>query len=146
MEFKEYLKKMFVNFFIITALVNFAIFILGSVYRKGTMISYDAFLAPPLYGFAGTLPGFILYSKKELTVKKMIVRKILHFIVLEALLMLVAFPGNGFGINKIPEMTGFAISVLVIYLIVNFILWIIDKKKATDLMKDLKNYQSMTEG
>ena len=60
--------------------------------------------------------------------------------------MLVAFPGNGFGINKIPEMIGFAISVLVIYLIVNFIIWIIDKKKATDLMKDLKNYQSMTEG
>lgn len=129
------------DFFIITTLVNFVMFVLGSVYRTGTTFSYEILLYPPMYGFAGTLPQLLIYSRKELSVKQMMFRKILQFVVLEALLLFITF----FGVDMDPEIQKsilpFAGSVLVVYLLVILINWFLDKRTADALMEDLSAYQ-----
>ena len=141
MSVREYAKTGLFDFFVITTFVNIAIFVLGSVYRQGVTLSYDAFLTPPLYGLFGTIPGWILYSKKELTRKQIIIRKIFQVIFLEIILMLLTFPGDHFCMENMGEIISFAMSVLIIYILVHLITWIFDKKQAKIMMEDISNYQ-----
>jgi len=141
MSFREHLKTMFMDFFLITTLVNFAVFILGSIYKNGNLFSYEILLLPPLYGLFGTLPNLILYSKKELTMKKLIIRKVFQVITLEILLILLTFQGENLCLENINIIISFSISVLVIYFLVVFISWILDNKTAKEMMIDLENYQ-----
>jgi len=143
MSFKDYLKAMLRDFFIITTLVNFAMFFLGTKYLNEATFGYDAYLMPPLYGFFGILPALILYSKKELSIKQLAIRKIFQFIALEIILISLTFGGEPEILKHMDMVISFAISVLVVYVLVSVFIWIIDSKSAKDIMKDLKEYQDI---
>lgn len=137
---KDIIKTMFMDFFMVTSFVNFAIFILGSIYNKGYTFSYEILLLPPLYGFVGAIPGLMLYSKKELTVLQTVFRLFLILITLEVSLTLITFWGH-FTAENISVILSFMVSVLIIYVLVNVISWLLDFRRAGNLMKDLKEYQ-----
>lgn len=139
MSFIEFTKKNLMTFFIIVTCVTVAIAILGANFDKGTTFGYEAFYSPIIIGIIAVLPSFVLYSKKELSLKQMLLRRILHFIVLEMILI-------GFGyLTKILRDTNvtisFALSVFIIYLFTNFITWIIDSRTANEINVGLKKLQ-----
>ena len=70
---KENIKDNLMNFFIIVTLVNIVIFVCGSIFAPDQEITYSAFLVPIIDGALGIIPGIVMYSKRELTVKQMIV-------------------------------------------------------------------------
>lgn len=141
MSIKEYAKLAIRDFFIITTFVNIAMFVLGSIYRSEATFSYEVLLQPPLYGVFGTIPMWILYSKKELTVRQLIVRKIFQVITLEIMLILLTFQGQNLCADNLDEIISFAMSVFIIYVLVNVISWVLDKKSADDMMHELSEYQ-----
>lgn len=141
MSIKEYGKTMLQDFFVITTFVNIVMFVLGSIYRPGATSSYEILLFPPLYGFLGTIPSWILYSKKELSTRQLLVRKILQVIVLELILVLVIFGGENMCKENIPEITALAISVFLVYVLVSIVSWLLDVRTAKAVMKELSEYQ-----
>ena len=84
---------------------------------------------------------WILYSKKELTVRQLIVRKIFQVITLEIMLILLTFQGQNLCADNLDEIISFAMSVFIIYVLVNVISWVLDKKSADDMMNELSEYQ-----
>lgn len=69
-----------------------------------------------------------------------LLRKLLHVIVLEA--MLIAF-GFYTGILHNPvEASLFGLTVLVVYIAVNLISWLFDKKEASEINRTLKSLQT----
>ena len=68
----------------------------------------------------------------------MAMRKILHFLVLEA--TLIGF-GFSFRFLEAQMVLSFALSVLIIWGFVNLIIWRIDHQKAGQMTKNLKTYQ-----
>lgn len=141
MSIKEYGKTMLQDFFVITTFVNIVMFVLGSIYRPGVTFSYEILLFPPLYGFLGTIPSWILYSKKELSTRQLLARKILQVIVLELILVLAIFGGENLSKENIPVITALAISVFLVYVLVNIVSWLLDVRTAKAVMKELSEYQ-----
>jgi hypothetical protein len=138
--FIEFVKKNLMNYFIIVTGVTVAIAVLGSNFDSEATFGYEAYYSPIIFGAVATLPSFVLYSRKELTFHQMLFRRILHFIVLELTLL-------GFGyafdlLSQIDVAVSFAVSVFMIYLFTNVVMWIIDSKTAADINKGLKRIQN----
>lgn len=142
MKLKEFVKSMFASYFIIVTLVNVATLVLGSIFCPEQRFGYEAFLAPLLYGVLGMIPVFIMYSPKELTIKQIIVRKIFQLVVLELLLILTGFGGENLKADNLPLIASFALSVLIIYVLVHVISWVLNLEMARQLTIDLQSYQS----
>ena len=138
MKFADYLKRTALAFFIISSLIAIAIGILGLIFEPARRFGYESFFSPLIIGLAATAPSIILYSSKELTFRQMAMRKILHFLVLEA--TLIGF-GFSFRFLEAQMVLSFALSVLIIWGFVNLIIWRIDHQKAGQMTKNLKTYQ-----
>lgn len=141
MDKKEYLKVLARNFFIITTLINFVIFLLGSLFKPNERFGYDAYLAPMVYAALSMIPSWITYSPRELTVKELIVRKAIQLALIEVILFLL-----GFGLNHLSAMdplliASFGVSIAVVYVLVHLIEWITASKKAVTLTEELKAFQ-----
>ena len=134
----EYLKKTALSFFIIVTFVNVAMGILGLCFEGERSFGYEAFFFPLLYGFIGVIPGIISYSKKELGLKQLVIRKILQLVFLETLLTGFAFINSA--IEK-KVIIWFMISVFIISLLVHIITWGLDSKTAKELNLYLEEYQ-----
>ena len=77
---KERFRSQLAAFFISVTLIDLAIFILGCLLEPELKFGYEAFAYPLIYGVIGSLPGLVMYSKKELTMKQahLLVRLPLH--------------------------------------------------------------------
>ena len=77
---REHIKNNIMSFFIIVTLVNIAIFVSGMILAPEEKLSYSAFIVPVIDGILGVIPGLVMYSKRELTVKQIIVRDIIQLV------------------------------------------------------------------
>ena len=140
---KENIKDQLMSFFIIVTLVNIAIFVCGMILGPDDKIGYAAFIVPVIDGILGVIPGFIMYSKKELTVKQMIVRNIIQLISIELIMYFFSF---GFSLPKTDDMARlFAVlgSVAVVYVGVIIIRYFLDARTARKMNDALKLFQSI---
>lgn len=139
MSFKTFLKRCLLEYFIITTCVTAATAILGLTLDPAAKFGYESFFSPLIFGFVSLVPSFITYSRKELSFRQTLVRKVLHVIVLEAILV-----GFGFWAGILRDPTGasfFAFVVFIVYLTVNLISWNLDRKDANEINKTLKSLQ-----
>lgn len=142
MSFKSFLKSICSTYFIIVTLVNLATFVMGSIYRPEERFGYDAFLVPLLYAFLGVLPICVMYSKKELTLVQVLIRKLLQLILLEGLLIGFVFGYGDFSKDNIVQMVSFAVTVFVVFLLVHVISFVLDVQQARQMTLDLLEYQN----
>ena len=142
MKLKEFIKSTLASYFIIVTLVNVATLVLGSIFRPEQRFGYEAFLAPLLYGALGLIPVFIMYSPKELTIKQIVIRKIVQLIALEFILVLAGFGRENLKAENLALIASFALSVLIIYVLVHVISWVLNLEMARQLTIDLQSYQS----
>lgn len=139
MSFKSFLKSCLLDYFIITTCVTAAMAILGLAIDPTARFGYESFFSPLIFGFISIVPSFITYSHKELPFKETLIRKILHLIVLEAILI-----GFGFWVGVLlsaAEAFFFGITVFIVYILVAFISWKFDIKEANEINETLKLFQ-----
>lgn len=134
----EFMKKTLMSFFIVVTLVNVAMAVLGMIYDKGRTFGYNAFFSPIIFGVLGVLPSIVTYSKRELTFKQMAVRKILQLVLLEAVLILFVLINH---ISETKAIFPFAVSVFVVAVVVQMLLWVLDYNQAKKLNVILDEYQ-----
>jgi hypothetical protein len=134
----DFVRKNLMNFFIIVTCVSVLIGVLGLVFEPDRRFGYEAYFSPIIFGIIGILPSLVTYSKKELTIKKMLLRNILQLIVIE--IMILSF-GYLMGIMKRDMLPSLAFSILIVFLIVHLVSWFIDSKKAVKLNEELKVFQ-----
>ena len=139
MSLKAFLKRCLMEYFIITTCVTAAIGILGLSLDPAAKFGYEAYFSPLLFGLVSVVPSIATYSRKELTLRQTLVRKLLHFALLEA--MLIAF-GHWAGVlHGFGETVYFAFAVCIVYLAVNLISWHLDSREAGEINKTLKALQ-----
>lgn len=145
MSFKEYLKSAALHFFIIVTLADVATFIVGMIFRPEDQFGYEAFLTPLIYGALGVLPNLVMCSGRELTVKQIMVRKAIQLLVLEAILITAAFGIKNLNAENLGVVTGFALSVLIIFLLVHIISWLLEVRQAEQMTAELLTWQKRRE-
>ena len=138
---KEHIKDNLMNFFIIVTLVNIAIFVSGSLLAPEQNLNYTAFLVPIIDGLLGTIPGLVMYSKRELTFRQMIIREIIQLVSIELIMLFFTFGFSGFRIEKLNMIIVVAVSVAVVYVLVTLIRFFLDSRSARKMTVDLRTLQ-----
>lgn len=141
MSFKEHLKSVLLSYFVIVTLVDFAIFILGSIFRPDEQFGYEAFLSPLLYGAIALVPMLLIYSRRELTLKQQIIREVFKLIAIEAALLIFGFGLENLSSDNFWIIISFVGAVIVIFFMVHFIEWLLDVRVAKQLNSNLKDFQ-----
>ncbi len=138
---KDRLKESFRNFFIIVTLINIAMFVLGMILAPDQRFGYEAFIYPIFYAALASIPTFFASGKKAATALQLLLREILGMILVIALLFLFMFGGRPMTHDTIIIAASVALSVVLIFIVVNAIVWVLDKKTADSLTRDLKAFQ-----
>jgi len=141
MQGKDFLKNSLMCFFIIVTCVNVSTYILGSQFDSGATLTYDAFLSPIFFGVCSSIPNVLMYSKHELSVKEIIVRKILQLVLLEVLLCFVLFGTKNAVAADRDAIVAFMVVVFIIFIAVHVITYAIDLGAARTMTIDLKEFQ-----
>lgn len=135
---KEFMGQVFISFFVVVTCINLGMAFMGMIYAPDTRFGYEVLLFPVFYGFLGILPSAVLYSRKELTVKQMLLRKIIQLILIEAIMVGIVFFLGG---TDFSTLLPFMIMVLAVCLAAEGILWLAADKKVRKLNAQLKRFQ-----
>ena len=138
---REHIKNNLMSFFIIVTLVNIAIFICGIVLAPDEKLGYTAFIVPVIDGLLGVIPGLVMYSKRELTVRQMIVRDIIQLLSIELIILVFTFGFSGFSNVDISKFLAIVLSVAFVYVGVVVIMYLLDFRTAKKMTDDLKAFQ-----
>ena len=134
------------TYFMIVTLITIVMCIVGKVVMPEQTFGYEAFAAPLIDGFVGTVPNFVLYSKRELKVKELLVRKVAQLILIEAAVLFLSLYGADQSWRE-PRIVGILIgSVFTVYVVGTLISWIVDLLSAKSLTKELQEFQRANEG
>ena len=136
---KEFAIDLIRTFFTVVTLVNVAMLVLGTWLTPDMKFGYEAFCAPLIYGVVGTLPNIVMYSRRELTVKELLFRKMLEFILVEVLVLGVAFYGTDTFWRQPKIAISMGISIFLIYVIASIMDWaqnyVVAKRMTDELVK-----------
>ncbi|MBP5746693.1 MAG: DUF3021 family protein [Lachnospiraceae bacterium] len=138
---KDRIQDILKSFFVSTALINVAMYVCGSLFRPDQRFGYEVFLYPLIYGFLATIPNFIMYSKKELTVKQAVIREMVNILLIVAIIELFMFGGKDMSNELCVQAISVAVSIVVVYMGVVFIMYILDLKTARRLTDQLRVFQ-----
>ena len=142
---KERFKDAFTSFFISVTLIDAAMLILGMLLRPEQQFGYEVFLYPLIYGLIGMIPTLIITTDKELTIGQVLLRKVMQMLLIMVLLLAFMFAGRPMDREQILAAAGVAMSVAVIYVLVNVIEWMLDLRTAKGMTDDLLKFQQRTE-
>ena len=126
-------------FFITTACITILEGTLGVLLFPDLRFGYTAFFSPPLFALLTSSSGLVMLSRKELSVRQVIVRRILQLIWIEVIV---------FGLNLIAGITfePFIIAVLslgvaAVFVTVNLMMWLNDRRIASNFNRKLRSMQ-----
>jgi hypothetical protein len=141
MDFKTFfVKKVMMSFFVSVTCICVAMALIGMIFEPDTRFGYEAFLSPLILGMVASIPLLVKYSNNDLSMKQMAIRNVIHFILLEAIILSILYFG---GILTNMSMTiSLGVSIFVIDLTVILVLWINDKKTAKEFNDALKRLQN----
>jgi hypothetical protein len=139
MKFSEYLKRIFVIYFIVVTCITAVTGITGLIFFPEARFGYEAFFSPLVCGLVSMIPSLLLYSKKELTFRQALVRKVLHYVLIILLLLLLNSLANSWNWSFFLPLL---VSIIIVCILVELILWIIDYKRAEELGQYLRVYQN----
>lgn len=140
MSFAFFVKKTLMDYFIAVFGITIAIAVLGLQLDPDTTFGYDAYFSPIIIGAIAMLPSIVLYSPRELSFRHMLVRKLIHFILLE--LTLLCFGYYAKLLKDVTMALSFALSVFLVYILIIGARWLIDSKAAGEInegLEELKN-------
>ncbi|MCI7130843.1 MAG: hypothetical protein MSA09_09925 [Lachnospiraceae bacterium] len=141
MQGKELLSKMFRNYFVLVTLINAVIFVSGSIAQPDARFGYSAFIMPLIYAFAGILPQAIMYARRELSIKEVLLRKFIQLLLIELFVNGIILGENALR----PEYTDFlktiSVCVVLVYVFANIISWVLDNASAKKLTRELTEFQ-----
>ena len=145
MEFKRFLINKLVLFFMLSTLITIAVYLIGSAFDSEARFGYDALLTPIKYAALCLLPTLVMWSQHELSPKQILVRKALMLVLLEAVILFIAFTSPVIDTGSDKVILTLVGSVLVIFVLVNLFLWLQGSAEAKKLSRDLAAYQKLHE-
>ena len=140
-QLKERIKETVEGFFIIVTLVCLAMFILGMIFEPDMKFGYEAFIYPIIYGVLGSIPHLFMGDDSRMSAKQIIIRRFIKLFLIIAILLAFIFAGEDLRPEMIPMVIGVTISIVVIFIAVNVIIYMFDDRTAKDMTKELLAFQ-----
>ena len=138
---KELLIRMLRLYTLQVTLITVLLIVLGQLLDRDRVFSYEAFLSPLIYALIGTAVALITHTEKEYSVRGLIIREIISLLMIEAAVIFLALRVDTIPTDRIWVLPGITIGILVVFLLINMIMYLSDKKEAEKLSADLARYQ-----
>ena len=126
---------------LLVTLITVLMILLGNLLDRGRVFSYDAFFSPLIYALIGTAATMVTRSDKELSVRSLILRKVISLLLIEGAILLIALNADTIPTEKNWVLPGLALGVFAVFVLSHVILYLIDRKEAEKLNADLSRYQ-----
>ena len=117
---------------LLVTLITVALMILGYLLDRDRVFGYEAFLSPLLYALIGTAATLVTRPGKELSVRSLIIRKVIS---------LLALNSDTIPTDQSRVLPGLMLGILAVFLLTHIILYLADRKEAERLSADLARYQ-----
>ena len=135
MRFSDFMKMWLYQYFIIVAGFFFFRAVLGVIYYpEYVLTNRDVLLTFPVAAVMG-LPTFLFFSRKDLNTRQTILRWLLHFLLLETVVLGMGAYGAWF--NGVAEGVVLGAFVALVYLVVVGVSWLINVKTANDINRKI---------
>lgn len=141
MSFRQFLLKRLSLFFMLTTLITAAVAVIGAVFDPEASLGYDALFAPMRYAACCVLPTLATWSRRELKPRQLLGRMVLEFLLIEAVILGLAFTSSAIDTGRASVVLTIAGSVLVIYVLARLLSWLHDTAEAKQLSEDLLKFQ-----
>ena len=79
---------------LLVTLITILLIILGKLLDRDRVFSYEAFLSPLIYALIGTVAAIITRSDKELSVRNLIIRKVISLLLIEGTISNLIYKGD----------------------------------------------------
>ena len=139
MKFKTAFSEMLVGFCVSITFICILQGLLGGYFLPDVKLDFGVLLSPPLFGFLSTLLGVVEFSSRELTVRQVLIRRVIHLLLIEGMVFgLNILVGNGFTFWMAVLL---ALGIAVVYICVYVVLWIDELRYARVFNEKLKEFQ-----
>ena len=126
---------------LLVTLIIVIMMILGSLLDRDRVFSYDAFVSPLFYALIGTVATVVTRSDRKLSVRSLIIRKVISLLLIEGAIILIALNAETIPTEKSWVIPGLAIGVFAVFVLTHIILYLIDRREAGKLNADLARFQ-----
>ena len=126
---------------LLVTLITILMIILGYLLDRDRVFSYEAFFSPLFYALIGTASTMITRSDKELSVRSLIIRKIISLLLIEGAIILIALSSDTIPTDKSWVLPALALGVFTVFILTHMIQYHIDRKEAEKISEDLARYQ-----
>lgn len=126
---------------LLVTLITVALMILGYLLDRDRVFGYEAFLSPLLYALIGTAATLVTRPGKELSVRSLIIRKVISLLLIEGAIILLALNSDTIPTDQSRVLPGLMLGILAVFLLTHIILYLADRKEAERLSADLARYQ-----
>ena len=137
MELRSILKKCMMDFLMIQAGISLAIGVIGCIKTPVLGVTHYSFFMPFVYAFFCVVPSFVIYSAKELSIKQMLVRKIIQFLLIELIVMSVSYIVGT--LNNTFICIAILLAVIAVYIIVNVLEYLFCRSAADAMTKKIQH-------
>ena len=126
---------------LLVTLITILLIILGKLLDRDRVFSYEAFLSPLIYALIGTAATVVTRSDKELSIRDLIIRKVISLLLIEGAIIFLALNADTIPTEKSWVIPGLALGIFVVFVLAHVILYFADRKEAEKLNADLARYQ-----
>ena len=135
------IKRMISDYILVQAEIALSFGIVGSIFAGDVSITFSYFLLPAVLGLICMLPCIVVYVKEDLTVKQVIIQRVMEWIVLE----IVFLWGTYQMVGGIPGMLGYgvvAFTILFFDVASYTISYYLEKREADDINRKLNEIRT----
>lgn len=137
-------KKMISDYIMVQAEIALSIGIIGTIFAREQPISYSYFFLPAVLGLICMLPCIILYFKEDMTIRQIVIQRVVEVIVLEAAIIGVVY----YIVGAIPGKAGYiaiAFSILFFDILTYTLSYVLERKEADEINDKLKKIREHEE-
>ncbi|MEE1076275.1 MAG: hypothetical protein UHY68_03305 [Acutalibacteraceae bacterium] len=141
MNFREFIIPRLQTFFFLVTMILLAQVVLGNALEPDRVLHYKDFIDTFVMAGLCMLPTVVTYSKKELTLKQMIVRHIIQLVLIEGIMLFLTVSSIEPSQQKPLSVILIAGITAVIYALAIFIMWYrqhIESKNLNELLKKIQ--------
>ncbi|MBQ1350352.1 MAG: hypothetical protein II614_00575 [Ruminococcus sp.] len=139
MTIKEFLISRIQLYFLLVTLIFAVSMIIGMIFTPGQELYYYQLIGPFFLAALCVLPTFITYSRKEPTVRQVVLRNIIRLILIEGIVLTQIQPPEQE--NQVLFRILLAAAVLIVYLLASLMMWLRRVRQSGMMTEQLKILQ-----
>ena len=140
MQGKELIRDMINTYFMLVTMIAGVMALLGQAFFPDASFGYEPYATLLIYAAYGTLPNLVLYAKRELTMKQLLIRKSIQLLLVEVIVIMVALPAETI-VRGGTEVVVLAVCIFVIYILTHLIEWFQNCSVAKQMTEELLSFQ-----